>query len=88
MRLVFAQTASRLAYLAWVTRGLLRQRWKIPGVVLAHSTRVSCTYRTASSDEPESQRKIYIEADGELLGSLPVEITVVPDALTLLAPAR
>jgi diacylglycerol kinase (ATP) len=88
MRLVFAQTASRLAYLAWVTRGMLRQRWKIPGVVLAHSTRVSCTYRTASSAESESQRKVYIEADGELLGTLPVEITVVPDALALLAPAR
>jgi diacylglycerol kinase family enzyme len=30
---------------------------------------------------------IYVEADGEILGRLPAEITVVPDALTLLAPA-
>jgi diacylglycerol kinase family enzyme len=34
------------------------------------------------------QQKIYVEADGELLGMLPVEISIVPDALTLLAPAR
>jgi diacylglycerol kinase (ATP) len=88
MRLVFARTASRLVYLAWVTRGLLRQRWQIPGVGLVHSTRALCNYRAASPAEAESQRKIYVEADGELLGTLPVEITVVPDALTLLAPAR
>ena len=83
MRIVFCRTASRLAYLAYVTRGLLRQRWKVPGIDLANCTRVSCRYSPASHI-----RKIYLEADGELLGTLPAEITVVPDALTLLAPAR
>ncbi len=85
MRLVFCRTASRLAYLAYVTRGLLRRHWTIPGIDLAHSTRVSCDYAPAA---PPEQRKIYVEADGELLGTLPVDITVVPDALTLLAPSR
>jgi diacylglycerol kinase (ATP) len=87
MRLVFCRTASRLAYLAYVTRGLLRLPWTIPGIDLSHSTRVSCQYRSPSST-PQAQRKIYVEADGELLGTLPAEITVVPDALTLLAPPR
>jgi diacylglycerol kinase family enzyme len=32
--------------------------------------------------------KIYVEADGELLGTLPAELTMIPDALTILAPAR
>jgi diacylglycerol kinase family enzyme len=87
MRLVFCRTASRLAYLAYVTRGLLRLRWSVPGIDLAHSTSVSCDYLppTATSQQ---QRKIYVEADGELLGTLPAEITVVPNALTLLAPNR
>jgi len=84
MRLVFCRTASRLAYLAYVTRGFLRLPWTIPGIGLAHSTRVSCRYQSTS----QPTRKIYVEADGELLGTLPVEITVVPNALTLLAPAR
>jgi diacylglycerol kinase family enzyme len=84
MRLVFARTASRLAYLAWVTRGLLRLRWRIPGVELAHSTKVSCEYLPSNDDN----KRIYVEADGELLGMLPAEITVVPDALTVLAPPR
>jgi len=85
MRLVFCRTASRLAYLAYVTRGLLRLRWSVPGIDLAHSTSVSCEYTPPTTTSPE-QRKIYVEADGELLGTLPAEITVIPNALTLLAP--
>ena len=85
MRLVLCRTASRMAYLAYVTRGLLRRRWKIRGIELVYSTRVSCNY-AASSLAPVPQ-KVYVEADGELLGTLPAEITVVPDALTLLVPS-
>jgi diacylglycerol kinase (ATP) len=102
MRLVCCRTGSRLAYLAYVTRGLLRMRWTVSGIDLAHSTRVVCRYRepgATSPDQPKmhqgkmdqhkvDQRKIYVEADGELLGTLPVEITVVPNALNLLAPPR
>jgi len=85
MRLVLCRTASRMAYLAYVTRGLLRRRWKIRGIELVYSGRVSCNY-AASSLAPLPQ-KVYVEADGELLGTLPAEITVVPDALTLLVPS-
>jgi diacylglycerol kinase (ATP) len=87
MRLVLCRTASRLAYLAYVTRGLLGRKWTIPGIDLAHSAKVTCRY----SDAPDGlakQPRIYVEADGELLGTLPAEITIVPSALTLLAPAR
>lgn len=86
IRLVLAHTASRLAYLAYVTRSMLRRRWTIPGVELAYSTKASCDYSLTAASQP--QRKVYVEADGELLGSLPAEITVVPDALTVLAPVR
>jgi diacylglycerol kinase (ATP) len=97
MRLAFARTASRLAYLAYVTRGLLGARWKIPGVDLVYSTRVSCRHHTDISKQGGSDqdagtetkpRRIYIEADGELLGMLPAEITVVPNALALIGPSR
>ena len=85
MRLVCCRTGSRLAYLTYVTRGLLRLRWTVPGIDLAYSTRVACQYREPRATSSD-QRKIYVEADGELLGTLPVEITVVPNALNLLAP--
>jgi diacylglycerol kinase family enzyme len=64
---------------------LLRQRWTIPGIDLVHSSKVSCQYLVSDSSGSVPQEKIYAEADGELLGTLPVEMTVVPDALTLLA---
>jgi diacylglycerol kinase (ATP) len=86
IRLVLSRTASRLAYLAYVTRGLLGQTWAIPGIDLAHTTKVSCDYPAASAKGMAKHSKIYVEADGELLGTLPSEITIVPDALTLLAP--
>jgi diacylglycerol kinase (ATP) len=91
LRLVYCRTASRFAYLMYVTRGLLRRNWKILGIDLAYSEGVFCK----SLNSPESpdgsaqlRSKIYVEADGELVGTLPAEITVVPDALTLLAPSR
>jgi len=84
IRLILCHTGQRLAYLAYVTRALLRRKWAIPGIELAYSTKALCNY--AEPDKPA--RKIYVEADGELIGSLPAEISIVPDALTLLAPRR
>jgi diacylglycerol kinase (ATP) len=83
MRLILCHTDKRLSYLAYVTRGLLGGGWRIPGIELVHSKKVSCEYQAASS---VNNRRIYVEADGELLGTLPAEITIVPNALTLLMP--
>jgi diacylglycerol kinase family enzyme len=83
MRLVFCRTDRRFAYLAYVTRGLLGRRWKIPGIDLAYATSVSCRYH---HDQSVPTQRVYVEADGELLGTLPAKITVVPNALRLLAP--
>lgn len=91
LRLVLCRTASRLAYLLYVTRGLLRRKWNVSGIDLASSGRVSCQNLPSSASaggDPNPQTKVYVEADGELVGTLPVRITVVPDALTLLAPLR
>ena len=85
LRVVFCRTASRLAFLAYVTRCLVWCPLRIPGIDLAFSTSVKCRYKTPA---PDNAPKIYVEADGELLGTLPVEMTVVPDALTILAPGR
>lgn len=85
LRLIVCRTASRASYLAYVTRGLLRQRWAIPGIDLVYSSRVSCQHLASAGSGSMPEEKIYAEADGELLGTLPVEMTVVPDALTLLA---
>jgi len=85
MRVVFCRTSSRMAYLAYVTRGLLGRNWKVPGIDLAFSGRISCSYL---QDSKTVDTRIYVETDGELVGTLPAEITMVPDALTLLAPNK
>lgn len=91
LRVILCRTSSRLAYVSYVARSLFRGHWRIPGIELANSTRVSCRYLSEPARQDTlrpAQPRIYVEADGELLGTLPVEMTVQPDALTLLGPAR
>jgi len=85
LRAVFCQTGSRMAFLAYVVRGMLGLHWRVPGIELATCARIQCGYK---SQEDATRRKIYIEADGELIGTLPADITVVPDSLTVLAPPK
>jgi len=86
VRLVLCRTKSRAAYLAYVTGSLLGAHWKVPGIDLDFSVATSCSYgATATGEAPP---KVYVEADGELIGSLPAELKIIPQALTLLAPPR
>ncbi len=82
LRLVLFHTRNRAAYLGYVLRGFLGARWQIPGIELVHTVRVSCRQLASGAS------RVFVEADGELLGTLPAEISVVPDALTILVPTR
>jgi diacylglycerol kinase (ATP) len=85
LRLVLFRTHSRVAYLRYILRGVFGANWKVSGIELVHSTGAACHDLTSVTDSPMHSR-IFVEADGELLGTLPAEISVVPDALTLLVP--
>jgi diacylglycerol kinase family enzyme len=78
LRLVLFHTRSRVKYLRYIVRGLVGAKWPIGGIELLHATSVTCK---AMSDAP-----VYVEADGEILGALPAEIGMVPEALTILVP--
>ena len=52
------------------------------GIDLMDGIKIDCRSRT---DAPTDSR-IFVEADGELLGTLPATISIVPDALKLLFP--
>jgi diacylglycerol kinase (ATP) len=82
LRLVLFRTASRLAYLRYIVRGLAGAQWRVGGIDLVHSVKVSCRARCDAAPG----LRIFVEADGELLGTLPVEISAVPDAVALLVP--
>src|SRR6266849_1716221 len=84
LRLVLFRTRSRWAYLQYIVRGLAGAQWRVHGIELVHSVKAGCR---ACPDSVPGLR-IFVEADGELLGTLPVEIRIVPDAVTLLVPAE
>ena len=79
LRVVLFRTRSRLAYLRYIVRGLVGAEWKIGGIDLVHGARLE-------SRPLGKAERVFVEADGELLGTLPAEISIVPDALTLLVP--
>jgi diacylglycerol kinase (ATP) len=81
LRLVLCRTGSRAKYLAYVFRGILGMSSGVPGIGLAYANEVTC--RAIAEEKPED---IYVEADGELLGRLPITLSMVPDALTVLVP--
>jgi diacylglycerol kinase (ATP) len=84
LRLVLFHTRSRAAYLRYVVRGLVGARWKVPGIELLHGHALSSQPIATGSQKS----RIFVEADGELLGTLPAQITVIPKALNLLTPSQ
>ena len=88
LRTVMCRTASRNAYLQYVAAALLgwRER-KINGIELVTCSEISCQLPEAARVSDSRDDRVYIEADGELLGRLPARMTMQPDALSLVVPA-
>jgi YegS/Rv2252/BmrU family lipid kinase len=86
LRLVLFKTASRARYLRFVTGRLVGQDWADPQIDLVHATEVHC--RPQHEHGTGGQSSIYTEADGEILGKLPVSISIVPEAFNLLIPPK
>lgn len=84
LRLVLFRTRSRLAYLKYIVRGLVGAQWRVNGIDLVHGLNINCRRLTKTA----ADSRIFVEADGEFLGTLPAAISVVPDALALLVPGN
>src|SRR5579863_7926743 len=69
LRLVLFRTRSRLAFLRYVLRGIFATNWTVPGIELVHSEDAIC--RDLQSKASSAKPRIFVEADGELLGTLP-----------------
>ena len=82
LRAVMCRTASRTAYLRYVTNTLLGRPRNIAGIDLVSCTELTCRGLEESGD----QDRVYVEADGELLGCLPARLSMVADALSLIVP--
>jgi diacylglycerol kinase (ATP) len=80
LHLIAFETRSRLAYFKFLI-GVLAGRHKFTHEIeLFESGHVECRAHNGS------QETLFVEADGEVLGSLPVRLEVVPHAVNLLIP--
>lgn len=81
LRLVLFRTRSRIAYLRYIVRSLFGSKRKVGGIDLIDADRIDCHVLPGMKNP-----RVFVEADGELLGMLPAEISIVPDAFNLLVP--
>jgi diacylglycerol kinase (ATP) len=82
LHLLAFRTRSRIRYMRFLLAVLFARHTFFNGIELLETVSVECHAREGS------HAPIFVEADGEVLGTLPVRMEVVPDALTLLIPAN
>jgi YegS/Rv2252/BmrU family lipid kinase len=80
LRLVAFKTRSRLSYFRYVMAAIFGHPRSTRQIELLDAVSVECRPSNGSS------ARVYAEADGELLGGLPVRIEIAPQTVTLLIP--
>lgn len=74
------KTRSRLRYMSFLLAVIAGRHTFNRAVELMDSPSIECRARVGSAE------KLFVEADGEVLGYLPVRLEVAPHSLTLLIP--
>lgn len=82
LRAIVFKTRSRMRYLRFIAAAMFGLQTYTRTIELVKCVSVECRSVEGPADG------IFVEADGELLGTLPVRIEAVPQALTLLVPAK
>jgi YegS/Rv2252/BmrU family lipid kinase len=82
LRLVAFKTRKRFDYLRFLAAVVFRRQTFNGKIELLDAVSVECRPRN------RSHAQVFVEADGEFLGGLPVRIEIVPDALTVLVPPQ
>jgi YegS/Rv2252/BmrU family lipid kinase len=80
LSLLAFKTQSRLRYLSFLLAVIAGRHTFTRAVELLDTPFIECRSLNGSRDA------LFVEADGEVLGSLPVRLEVVPHSLTLLVP--
>ena len=82
LRLVAFKTRNRFDYTRFLAAVVFKRQSFHHRIELLDAISVEChTIEGSTAD-------VFVEADGELLGRLPVRMEIVPDALTLLVPPQ
>ncbi len=80
LRLLAFKTRSRLRYSRFLLAVMFGRQTFKGDIEILDAVSVECRPRNGS------RTKIFAEADGEVLGNLPVKLEIVPQAVTLLIP--
>jgi YegS/Rv2252/BmrU family lipid kinase len=80
--LVSFRTRSRWRYLLFTLAVLFGRQGNSSAVKMQQATVVECRFLNGSNS------RIFVEADGELLGGMPVKIEIATETLTLLMPSN
>ncbi len=88
LQMMLVKTQSRARLLTGTARCMIGGTPRIRGVETIRAVRAICRPLQSQGTASVAPLSILAEADGEVVGSLPVEISVVPDALTLLMPGN
>jgi YegS/Rv2252/BmrU family lipid kinase len=80
LNLLAFKTQSRFRYLRFLLAALAGRQKSTAAVEMIETPSIECRPR------PESRETLFVEADGEVLGTLPVRLEVVPHSLSLLIP--
>jgi YegS/Rv2252/BmrU family lipid kinase len=84
MQLVLFRTRRLWRYVAYMLGVTAGAHWPVGGVDLVHAKEITC--HPIPGHSVHRGRHIAVEADGEVLGTLPARIEVVPQAFKLLMP--
>ena len=82
MQLVLFRTRKWRQYASYLARTAVDRHWRVDGVDLVHAKELRCRVFEEEAKNPKA-KKIFVEADGEVLGTLPATIEIVPDAINI-----
>ncbi len=82
LHVIALTTRRRMRYLRFMIAVLLGRHRYVAPIQLVECESVECFGLEGTREE------LFVEADGEWLGTLPVRMEVVPDALTVLVPTK
>ncbi len=83
-QLVLFKTRSRISFLRYMMGVWTNRPYSRPDIEILPATECRCVPLETGSRNPET--RIYAEADGELLGTLPVSLSMSNETVNLLVP--
>jgi diacylglycerol kinase (ATP) len=86
-QLVLFKTRSRLSFLRYLIGVWTNRPYSRPDIEILPATECRCLPIDDGGRSPSSAKRIFAEADGELLGTLPVSISMSNETVNLLVPA-